>query len=325
MTAGPPSTKPPPRPPITPGSLPATWAAAAFVWLLGLLSPATRRALARAVARAGFALGIRRKVTLDNLRHAFPEKTEAERRRIARGAYENMAETAIEAITGPLYSDEALRAHLDYSQMAEVALRMKRREPTLLASAHLGSWELFADAMCRFGHPLAAVVRPLEGAFNARVVEARQRAGLKLILQRGALRQMLKTLKEGTTVVQLIDQVVPADVGIFVPFFGRPASTAPSLAAVAIKTGAPLYVLAALRKGEGLAVRCEGPLPLPATGDFRADVEKLTADITAVLEQWIRDTPEQWLWLHRRWKVQPPAGAGAQIDSRSPSPNEPAE
>ena len=296
--------KKPPRPPITPGSLPATWAAAALVWLLSLIAPRTRAALARFVGRAGFALGIRRKVTLENLRHAFPDKSEDERRHIARGAYENMAETAVDAVTAPLWSDEALRAHLDYSAMAKVAERMKRREPTLLASAHLGSWELFADAMVRLGHPLAAVVRPLEGAFNARVVEARQKAGLQLILQRGALRQMLKTLKRGTTVVQLIDQVVPKDVGVFVPFFGRPASTAPSLAAVALKTGAPLFMLAALRRGDRLEVRCE-EVPVAPSGDFRRDVEVLTAQMTARLEGWIRDTPEQWLWLHRRWKVQP--------------------
>jgi Kdo2-lipid IVA lauroyltransferase/acyltransferase len=299
-----PTAKKAPRPPITPGSLPATWAAAALVWLLGLLPWRARGAMARLVGRAGFALGIRRAVTLENLRHAFPDKSDAERRRIALGAYENMAETAVDAVTAPRWSDEALRSHLDYSAMAEVAERMKRREPTLLASAHLGSWELFADAMVRLGHPLAAVVRPLEGAFNARVVEARQKAGLQLILQRGALRQMLKTLKAGTTVVQLIDQVVPKDVGVFVPFFGRPASTAPSLAAVALKTGAPLFMLAALRDGKRLKVRCE-EVPVSPTGDFRKDVEVLTAQLTARLEGWIRETPEQWLWLHRRWKVQP--------------------
>lgn len=290
------------RPAITKGSFPATWAAAALVWCLSCLSGSGRARLAAWVGRAGFFLGIRRAVTLDNLRHAFPEKTEADREAIARGAYENMALTAVEAVTSHLFPDD----HLDFSPMAHVARRMRERQPTLLASAHLGSWELFADLMVRQGHPVAAVVRPLSGAFNARVVEGRLAAGLELILQRGALRQMLKAVKRGTPVVQLIDQVVPADVGVFAPFFGRPASTAPSLAAVALRTGAPLYVVAALRQGGRLVARCEGPVTVEQTGDFRADAARLTEQLTAIVERWIREAPEQWLWLHRRWKVQPP-------------------
>lgn len=319
VTAGASRTKQPPRPLITPGSLPATWAAAAFVWLLSRLSPAARRALARAVARAGFALGIRRRVTLDNLRHAFPEKTDDERRRIARGAYENMALAAVEAVTSHLISDAELAEAVDDREMAEALERVKTAQPTLLASAHLGSWELFAEVMSRKGYAFAAVVRPLEGAFNARVVEERQRAGVQLILQRGALRAMLKKLHAGLTVVQLVDQVVAHPHGVFVPFFGRPASTTPSVAAAALRTGAPIYVVATVREGARLRVRCEGPLAFSPSGDFRADVEALTGQLTAVLERWIREAPEQWLWLHRRWKVQP------QIDSRRPSPNEPAE
>ena len=311
-----------PKPLSTPGGWLSTRLVALGVWLLERLSPRRRAALARAVGRTAYALGIRRKVTLDNLAHAFPEKTDAERRAIARGAYENMALVAVEAVTSHLVKDEEL-ASLVRPVNAEALQRLwDERQPVLLVSAHFGSWELFSEVMARRGVPLAAVVRPLKGAFNDRVVQARLRAGVELIPARGAVRGLLKAMKRGATAVQLIDQSVPADVGVFVPFFGRPACTAPALSAAALRTGVPVFVLVAARVDDHLEMFAHGPVPIEDTGDFRADVQAHTARVTAILEQEIRKRPEQWLWLHRRWKVQPPPET--QMATRSPTPNEPA-
>jgi KDO2-lipid IV(A) lauroyltransferase len=106
--------------------------------------------------------------------------------------------------------------------------------------------------------------------------------------------------------VQLIDQSLPAEAGVFVPFFGRAASTTPALSMAALRTKAPVFVALAVREGERLRLLFEGPIPVPDTGDRRADVAAHTAQLTAILERYIRRYPEQWLWLHRRWKVQPP-------------------
>ncbi len=183
------------------------------------------------------------------------------------------------------------------------------RQPVLIASAHLGSWELFAEVMARRGCHFSAVVRPLAGAFNEWVVKNRKQAGVELILQRGALRNMLSALERGRAVVQLIDQVLPAKDGVFVPFFGRLASTTPAIAMAARVSKAPVYVVAAVRDGDHLTMLVEGPVPMRETAEKGADLLTNTATLTAIIESIIRRVPEQWLWLHRRWKVKPPESA----------------
>jgi Kdo2-lipid IVA lauroyltransferase/acyltransferase len=233
-----------------------------------------------------------------------------------------MALVAVEAVTSHLVQDAELQDAVKVIGGADLLERWAKKEPTLLVSAHFGSWELFSEVMARRGVPLVAVVRPLKGAFNAHVIRSRLKAGVELIPPRGALVAILKALTRGRSVVQLIDQVVPAEHGVFVPFFGRPACTTPALSAAAIRSGAPVYVLMAARVGDHLEMQVDGPIVPPKTGDFRADLAAHTAMVTAVIEREIRKRPDQWLWLHRRWKVQPPAEL--QMATRSPTPNEPA-
>jgi KDO2-lipid IV(A) lauroyltransferase len=123
---------------------------------------------------------------------------------------------------------------------------------------------------------------------------------------------MLKALKRNELVVMLLDQVIAAKHGVFVPFFNRPASTSPALSAAARRTGAPLFVVVSRREGDLLVLEVEGPVPFDETlDDFEAEVRSHVGQVTALLERFIRKAPEQWLWLHRRWKVQPPqSGSG---------------
>lgn len=272
------------------------------------LSPATRRSLAFFVAQVAFLLGIRRSVALDNLKHAFPEKPEAQRLAIARGVYRSLALAAIEAVTSDLLPDDELKRTVEVVDWKGLDVVLDAHQPVLLASAHLGSWELFAEVMARRQIPLSAVVRPLAGAFNEWVVNNRKGAGVELILQRGALRKMLAALERGRAVVQLIDQVLPAKDGVFVPFFGRLASTTPAVSMAARVSKAPVYVVAAVREGERLRMFVEGPVPFVDTGDRDRDLTTHTAALTAIVEGLIRKYPDQWLWLHRRWKVAPPQG-----------------
>ena len=297
----------PPKPLVTPGGPLATVAVGALVGLIRALPAGARAALFRGLGRLVFALGIRRRVALENLSHAFPEKALAERRAIAREAYETMALAALDAVTSDLVPQAELERAVEVLDWKGLDARLFGGQPTVVASAHFGSWELVAEVMARRGARFSAVVRPLAGAFNARVVRLRQRAGVGLILQRGALRGMLATLGRGETVVQLVDQSVPAKQGVFVPFLGRPASTSPAAAAAAIRSGAPLYVVLAAREGRRLTMQVEGPLQAPPEGEFRERVATLTAAIAQVLERAIRARPGQWLWLHRRWKETPPA------------------
>lgn len=290
---------------LPPGPFGALGASVA-VGLLGALSVRARRAVARAVGAVAYALGIRRAVALDNLRHAFPEKTEGERRRIARAAYANMALAAVEALCADRLSSEELEASVDLENWQPLASAIEAGRGVLVATAHFGSWELFGEVMARRGVAVNAVVRPLAGAMNARIVEARQKSGLKLILQRGALSGMLRAVRRGELVAQLVDQALPSKSAVFVPFFGRLASTTPALSIAALRTGAPVFVALAAREGEKLRVFVEGPIPILAGSDRRTDVLDHATRIAAVIERYIRRYPEQWLWLHRRWKAPPP-------------------
>ncbi|MDP3237255.1 MAG: lipid A biosynthesis acyltransferase [Myxococcales bacterium] len=273
------------------------------------LAPATRRGLASFVGAVAWHLGIRRGVALDNLAHAFPEKPADERRAIARGVYESLALAAVEAVTSDLIPDAELTQAVEIADWKGLDVLVDGRQPVLIASAHLGSWELFAEVMARRGCQLSAVVRPLAGAFNEWVVKNRKAAGVELILQRGALRRMVSALGRGRAVVQLIDQVLPAKSGVFVPFFGRLASTTPAISMAARVTKAPVYVVAAVRDRERLKMLVEGPVPFPELGDKERELTRHTAQLTAIIEGLIRQYPDQWLWLHRRWKVAPPASS----------------
>ena len=264
-----------------------------------------QRALARTIARAAYALGIRRRVTLDNLRHAFPELGERERRRIARGAYLNMAYAVMEGLTSPRLSDEGVAKAVVTDNWAPVQAAIDAGKGILVASGHFGGWELLGEVLARRGVRLHAVVRSLRGALNAQIILSRRKSGMRLISPRGAVLSSVRALRRGDMVAMLIDQVLPADRGVFVPFFGRPACTTPALSMAAVSSGAPVFVLMSIREKDHLRLFVEGPIPVPNTGDRKADIFELTATLTRVIEGYIRRYPDQWLWLHRRWKVQP--------------------
>ena len=276
-----------------------------LVRALSALSPRARARLASFVGGLAYGLRIRRRVALDNLRQALPELPEARRRAIARGAYVNMALAALEGLSSSSLKGEALEKAVVVERWELVEQALAGGKGMLVATAHFGSWELLGEVMARRGIPLNAVVRPLVGALNAKLMESRQQSGLKLIPGRGSISGSVKALAKNEVVAMLVDQVLPERNGVFVPFFGRPASTSPALSLAAIRSGAPVYVAMSAREGDHLRVFVEGPFPVERTGDRRRDVIEHTRRVTEVIEQYIRRYPEQWLWLHRRWKVQP--------------------
>lgn len=293
------------RPALVQSTVLSRAAAGVLVRLLRTLPSAAVVALARAVAALAWSLGIRRRVALDNLAHAFPERPAEERRAIARAAYANMARVVADALRTLGASRAQLLAEVEVDDFGPVERALAGGKGLLVATAHLGSWELFGAAMAQ-RVPLHAVVRPLRGGVNARLVEARQRAGLRLIPARGALSGMVAALRRNEVVAMLVDQAIGGKHALFVPFFGRPAATTPALSMAALRTGAPTLLVVALRENGRLRFRVEGPFEVVGTGNRQQDLWTHTARITAALERIIRQAPEQWLWLHRRWKLAPP-------------------
>jgi KDO2-lipid IV(A) lauroyltransferase len=278
---------------------------AVLIGIIGRLSPVRLEKLASFLARLAWTLGIRKQIALDNLRQAFPEKTAIQRAEIARHAYRNMALTALEGMSAASLSDEDVERRVVIENWEPLEAAIQAGNGVLVATAHFGSWELLGSVMARRTIPMHAVVRPLAGALNARIIESRLKNGLSLIPPRGAVMGAVKAVRKGGVVVMLMDQVLAAKHGVFVPFFGRMACTNPSLSAAAFRTGAPVFVVMGAREKDRLRLYCEGPFPLPPERSSEGITEH-TATLTAVLERYIRQYPEQWLWMHRRWKVQPP-------------------
>lgn len=282
-------------------------------WLMDAvvaLPPGARDGFARGIAWLAYTLGIRRRVTLDNLARALPEKSQDERERIARGAYTTMSRVVIESLNPRDHLEAGWEADEPIRGSGWPALEAAVREGrgALIATAHFGNWERTGKMLLRRGIPLNPLVRPLKGALNHRIVDNRLRAGAGLIYPKGAIQTICETLKLGESVLVLLDQAMPLKHGVFVPFMGRPASTTPALAIAAQKTGAPVFVAMAIREpgGRRMYLQVEGPLPPPAGAPDAETLVAHTALVTAELERIIREHPEQWLWLHRRWKVQPP-------------------
>lgn len=267
-----------------------------------------RERLARFVGGLAYTLGIRRRVALENLAHALPERSEAERRAIARGAYITMARAVLEALADvdrmpPGWEQEevvgaeawqALQAHLATGKGA------------LLVTAHFGNWELLGEILIHRGMAINALVRPLKGALNMRIAENRVRAGAGLIYPRGAVQEIVDAIGRGECVYMLLDQGIPTK-GVFVPFFGKLASTTPAMAVAAQRAGVPAWVVMGVRDGLRMRVHIEGPFAPPPPQEGKDPITEHTALVTAGLERIIRQYPEQWLWLHRRWKYAPPS------------------
>lgn len=265
--------------------------------------------MGRRLGDLGYALTPgRRAIALTNLARAFPDATLRDRRRICRRSYQHLGLMVMELadlLSRPL--GETL-ARLRIDGLDHVRSAMTEHGRALLLTAHLGNWELLPVACRLTAYPLSVVQRPLDAPWLDRLTTSlRQRSDVELIDKRAALRPVLRALAAGGMVGILLDQNAARREGVFVPFFGHPASTSKSVAVLALRTGTPV-VPAFIRREEGglHRVLVGPPLPLPSTEDLQAAITALTARCTEAIEAAVRETPEQWLWMHDRWRTRPP-------------------
>jgi Kdo2-lipid IVA lauroyltransferase/acyltransferase len=255
--------------------------------------------------------GQRRRILLDNLARAFPEKSDEEIRRIARESVENLGAAFFEFLDVTRWSAEDLRARVSYEGVENLREARARGKGVILLSAHFGSWELGALAAGLLGEPISPVVRPLDNPLlEAELGRRRTRFGNRVIAKRDALREMLRAMRQGQTVAILLDQNVLPEEATFVPFFGRLAATTPSVALVQRKTGAAVVPVFTWPEGGGsYRLVFERPIlaeELDSVEGGRAEqVRRATARYAEVTEEAIRRHPAAWLWLHNRWKTRP--------------------
>jgi KDO2-lipid IV(A) lauroyltransferase len=181
----------------------------------------------------------------------------------------------------------------------------------LYVGAHFGNWEIHAISHAWRGYKVAVLARALDNPrLDARLNGVRQMSGNRVIYKQHALAHVLRSLREDRGVAVLVDQNVQEKDGIFVDFFGRPAATTTVAAALAVKTGCALVPVRAVRRPDGrYHAICDPALDWTPSGDRAEDIRRLTQTMTTVIEGWVREHPEQWLWMHRRWKTQPKGDA----------------
>ena len=268
------------------------------------------RAVAGGVARLCFALLPKlRKTTEFNLKLAFPDWGAKKRKAVTRAMVRNLGRMAAEFARLPKYTRENIERYVVLDGHENFLAGKERGKGVLYLTGHVGAWELSSFAHALYGFPLHYIARPIDNPLiNKFVNKYRGLSGNQPIFKNESARSLLKILKEQGTVGILADQNTMPQEGVWVDFFGTPACTSTGIARVALHTDAavvPGYVYwdAAMRK---YRLRFEPPVELVRTGDIERDVRENTARFAKILEEIIRQHPEQWVWLHARWKNRPP-------------------
>jgi KDO2-lipid IV(A) lauroyltransferase len=254
----------------------------------------------------------RRRIALANLARAFPDMAPAQRRRICRLSYQHLGLMVMELSRVLVRPVEQTLAGIRLEGLEHLRSTMEQHGRALLLTAHLGNWELLPLACRLTGYRLSVVLRPLDAPWLDRLVgRLRDRSGVELIDKRAALRPVLRALMGGAMVGILLDQNAARHEGVFVPFFGRAASTSKALAVLALRTRTPIVPAFIWREDAGThCIEVRVPLAVPPPGDLETSIVTLTARCTEAIETAIRDRPDQWLWMHDRWRTRPGAEAG---------------
>lgn len=266
-------------------------------------------AVGRRVGRIVHGMGIRRKVVESNLRLAYPHADEAWIERTVRATYEHLGREAAAILRLSKLDSRAVIERTDVTEdwpKLEAALGEGRG--VLLVTGHYGNWEIAAAAVAARGVPIAAIVRRQGNRLvDARLDALRRKLGVETIYQSEAPSRVPRVLRKGGVVGIVGDQDARRS-GVFVPFFGRPASTHRGPALFALKLRAPVFACVARRLPGGKLryVVAGEQIVTERTGELETDVQTLTAALAARLEAEVKVAPEQYFWFHRRWKSKPP-------------------
>ncbi len=247
-----------------------------------------------------------RKTALQNLRIAFDrEKSEGEIRSIAKRNFQNLGMTAIEFFRLPKMNKATFQDKVNIEGLEICRKALNNKRGVLLLLSHFGNWEMMGLMSKFLGTSIAVIARPIKKNpwVDRFVTEVRNGTGLEVIPTVKASRRVLRVLSQNRLVGILIDQRAKRSEGVMVDFFGKKAPSTPALAVLAMRTGAPVLPVFMIRNGhENHRLVIKEPLQLADTGNIKKDVETNTQLMNQMLESMIRQYPDQWFWVHRRWE-----------------------
>ena len=280
--------------------------------LFGMLPRPVAIGLGRAVGRIAYWLPLKLRRTGElNLEIAFPEIDEPARQRLLRGCFDSLGRLLAEFSQFPRMSPERLRAMIEYDQVGLAHLRdaEKNKRGVIFLTGHLGAWELLSFGWSALEYPISFLVRPLDNERIEEMIEGvRTRFGNQAIDKKSAARQALRVLRQGGTLGILSDLNTQPFEGVFVPFFGKLACTTAGIATLALKTDAVVIPTCAVwdKQRKRYFFHGDPAVELVRTGNHDKDIEVNTARFAAAIERMVRLYPDQWLWIHKRWKTRPP-------------------
>jgi Kdo2-lipid IVA lauroyltransferase/acyltransferase len=278
--------------------------------LIGLLPRPAARFVGAGFAAAAYAVRTPlRRSAMINLRLAFPDRTDAQHKRVIRGMIRQIGWMAGEFSQFPKYTRERIERIVVVDGFENFDVARRRGKGVLFLTGHMSAWELAPFAQALYGYPLHFLVRPIANKrVDALINSYRCRSGNQPIEKNRSARAIFRVLGEGGTVGVLADQNTDIEESVFVNFFDIPASTTSGLARIALRTDAAVVpgFLSWDVERRRYRLRFEPAVELTRTENEDADVVENTARFTRVIEDFIRAHPDQWLWVHKRWKTRPP-------------------
>ncbi len=251
--------------------------------------------------------GKRSRAARENLQIAFPELSPRARTTLALRSFRHFAWNLVDFARSEVWTASEMTRHISVEGTENLESALTEGRGALILTLHLGNFELGAQAIAIAGFKPLVIGQPFANPLTYRhLVSSLTRFGAELIDRKRAAPRMLRKLRQNEVVVVMNDQYVRPAYGIFVPFFGVRASTSAGLATLAARTGAPVCPAYTVRHADGNhTLRVLPALEFRKTGDRKRDIEGATADYNAVLEEIIREYPEQWMWGHRRFRHSP--------------------
>jgi KDO2-lipid IV(A) lauroyltransferase len=277
--------------------------------VLGGLSESSRELVAQALGRVLFRVDRKhRRIAMDNLNRAFGTSwSPTAIRRCARSAFVNLFRIVLETAWAFRTPKAEMRKRFRFYGLHHLTAAQRQGRGVLVLTGHFGLWELLPQAAGLIDIPVSMVYRPLDFPPLDRFFrEFRTRFGGQLVSSSGAVREVVRRLRRRETVTLLMDQNVDWYEGVFVDFFGHRSCSNKSMALLAMRTGAPVVPVYLSRDPDGgFRVDVAPQVPTLRTGDKQRDVEDNTLAYNRVLESFIRQRPDQWFWVHQRWKTRP--------------------
>jgi KDO2-lipid IV(A) lauroyltransferase len=250
----------------------------------------------------------RRKLLVQTLAECLPEKSESERHRIATRMYLHLGMTFVDQLRILVSGLDEFHALIEVQNREHIENAASDSSGTLLLTAHLGNWELSGFITTLTDCPYAVVVKNFRNAAVDRfITQSRERMGATTLSAKTSFKECVRRLKRGEFMFMILDQNMIADEGIFVDFFGKPACTTPGLALLSAYTQSTVYPVFMMRRPDyGYTMTIQPPIA-PPPDKSKESLLEYTQTYTTIIEEMIRKHPEQWIWLHKRWRTKPPA------------------